>query len=85
MLYTVTGSYGIPIKVPKDVAFCFQRHIGLLRPNEETNTSWLHYALLSPAVFKQATDGATGTAQKTVSLRVLRSIRVPLISNGVVP
>lgn len=80
VLYTVTGSYGIPIKVPKDVDFCFQRHIGLLRPNEETNTSWLHYALLSPAVFKQATDGATGTAQKTVSLRVLRSIRVPLIS-----
>jgi len=80
VLYTVTGSYGIPIKVPEGVDFCFQRHIGLLRPNEKIHSSWLYYALLSPMVFKQATEGATGTAQKTVSLRVLRSVRVPLMN-----
>ncbi len=80
VLYTVTGSYGIPVKIPKGVDFCFQRHIGLLRPNERTHSSWLYYALLSPMVFKQATERATGTAQKTVSLRVLRSIQVPLMN-----
>jgi type I restriction enzyme S subunit len=37
-----------------------------VRPNQETNSHWLYYLLLSPQVFRQATDGATGTAQKTV-------------------
>jgi type I restriction enzyme S subunit len=34
---------------------------------------------MSPQVFKQANDGATGTAQKTVSLKVLRGYRIPKI------
>jgi type I restriction enzyme S subunit len=38
---------------------------------------WLSYALLSPQVFRQATIGSTGAAQKTVSLSVLRNIKVP--------
>ena len=32
---------------------------------------------MSPQVFKQANDGATGTAQKTVSLKLLRGFQVP--------
>jgi len=80
VLYTVTGSYGIPVKVPDDVEFCFQRHIGLLRPKSGISSSWLYYALLSPIVFRQATEGATGTAQKTVSLKVLRGIKIPKMS-----
>jgi len=36
--------------------------------------------MLSPQVFKQATDGATGAAQKTVSLSILRNVRVPRLS-----
>jgi len=39
VLYTVTGSYGIPVKVPHGVEFCFQRHIGLLRPKKNINSS----------------------------------------------
>jgi type I restriction enzyme S subunit len=35
--------------------------------------------MMSPQVFKQADSGATGTAQKTVSLKVLRGILVPNI------
>ncbi|MCI5209663.1 MAG: restriction endonuclease subunit S [Candidatus Electrothrix sp. ATG2] len=77
VLFTVTGSYGIPVRVSDNIDFCFQRHIGLLRPDKNINSSWLYYVLLSPPVFRQATEGATGTAQKTVGLRVLRNIRVP--------
>jgi type I restriction enzyme, S subunit len=36
--------------------------------------------MLSPQVFGQATSGATGAAQKTVSLRLLRGIQVPRLS-----
>lgn len=79
VLYTVTGSYGIPVIVNQDKSFCFQRHIGLVRPSVNTNSDWLYYLLMSPQVFSQADGGATGTAQKTVSLKVLRSISVPRI------
>ncbi len=80
VLYTVTGSFGVPVMVEDDFKFCFQRHIGLLRPKPETQSAWLYYLLLSPQVFQQANEGATGTAQKTVSLKVLRSFKVPRVS-----
>jgi type I restriction enzyme S subunit len=80
VLYTVTGAtLGIPVLVNKEIDFCFQRHIGLIRPKPETDSVWLSYALLSPQVFRQATVGSTGAAQKTVSLAVLRNITVPKI------
>jgi len=80
VLYTVTGSFGIPVIVEDDRKFCFQRHIGLIRPKSGTRSSWLYYLLLSPQVFNQANEGATGTAQKTVSLKALRGLKVPRAS-----
>jgi type I restriction enzyme S subunit len=78
VLYTVTGAtLGIPVLVDHDEEFCFQRHIALIRPGPDTNSAWLDYAMASPQVFAQATLGATGAAQKTVSLSVLRGIKVP--------
>jgi type I restriction enzyme, S subunit len=78
VLYTVTGAtLGIPVLVKQEMDFCFQRHIGLIRPKPDTDSRWLSYALLSPQVFRQATVGSTGAAQKTVSLAVLRNITVP--------
>jgi type I restriction enzyme S subunit len=35
---------------------------------------------MSPQIFRQAYGGATGTAQKTVSLKLLRGFRVPRVS-----
>jgi type I restriction enzyme S subunit len=80
VLYTVTGSFGIPIMVNEHREFCFQRHIGLIRPKPEVSSEWLYFLLMSPQIFKQAADGATGAAQKTVSLKLLRGFQVPRIS-----
>jgi len=80
VLYTVTGSFGIPIIVSGEVDFCFQRHIGLIRPDTDTNSKWLYYLLQSKMISEQAHGGATGTAQKTVSLKVLRRFKVPKMS-----
>ena len=77
VLYTVTGSFGIPVLVKDNQEFCFQRHIGLIRPKSDVSSEWLCYLLGSPQLVKQANDGATGTAQKTVSLKVLRGFQVP--------
>jgi len=77
ILYSVTGSFGIPVLVKNYPEFCFQRHIGLIRPNEYTNSDWLHFMLMSPQCFEQADAAATGTAQRTVSLKALRALQVP--------
>ena len=77
VLYTVTGSFGIPVLVDHDDEFCFQRHIGLIRPRENVDSKWLYYLCLTPQIFGQASERATGTAQKTVSLKVLRTLKVP--------
>lgn len=81
VLYTVTGSYGIPVLVDFDKEFCFQRHIALLRPKDIIEQKYLYYALMEPGVYAQATKGATGTAQKTVGLGVLRKILIPFIED----
>jgi type I restriction enzyme, S subunit len=81
VLYTVTGAtLGIPVLVGEQRDFCFQRHIGLVRPKPDTDSAWLTYALLSPQVFRQATIGSTGAAQKTVSLSALRDLKLPKLS-----
>lgn len=79
VLYTVTGSFGIPVLIDEQRDFCFQRHIGLVRPKNDVSSEWLYYLLMSPQVAAQAIAGATGTAQKTVSLKVLRGFKVPCL------
>jgi type I restriction enzyme S subunit len=79
VLYTVTGSFGIPVLIDGEREFCFQRHIGLIRPKPETESKWLYYLMLSPQVFRQADVGAVGAAQRTVSLKLLRSFEVPMV------
>ena len=76
ILFTVTGSYGIPIKVNCSQQFCFQRHIALLKLL--VTWDYLFYALKSPVIQAQCDSVATGTAQKTVGLKSLRSMLIPL-------
>lgn len=77
ILFTVTGSFGIPILIDFEKRFCFQRHIGLIRPLPVINQKWLYYLLQSPIVYNQAKETAIGTAQKTVSLKSLRGFKIP--------
>ena len=77
VLYTVTGSYGIPIIVNERRKFCFQRHIALLRPNKLLVSScFLCYWALCKSIKYMADDVATGIAQKTVGLSSLRKFPI---------
>ena len=78
VLYSVTGSFGIPVLVTTDRSFCVQRHIAILRPSSEKLSGYLARALGTAAVFRQASNVATGTAQKTVGLKHLRQFTVPV-------
>ena len=82
LLYTVTGSFGIPIMIDSDQPFCVQRHIGILKPCESTFAALYAHLLAANFVFNQAVRVATGTAQKTVGLTHLRKIVVPLPPEG---
>lgn len=76
LIFTVTGSYGITVKVDSVERFCFQRHMALLKTL--TYNEYLFYLLKSPFVKEQCDSVATGTAQKTVGLNSLRNIVIPL-------
>ncbi len=78
ILYTVTGSFGIPILIDFEKEFCFQRHVGLIRPLTSVNQRWLYYLLQSQLIYNQAKKTATGTAQKTVALNSLRNFIIPM-------
>lgn len=81
ILYTVTGSFGIPVVVNTTKPFCFQRHIAIIKPNSNLiNYGFLLFYLESPQIFKHASDVATGTAQKTVSLSSLRNFELSVPS-----
>ena len=78
ILYTLVGSYGIPVTITDDRQFCVQRHIGILRPSLLIDIRFLSRVLESKWVLDQATASATGIAQKTVPLAGLRQILIPL-------
>ena len=79
LLYTVTGSYGIPVVVDGKSLFCFQRHIALLRPDlKKLLTLYLCYWCLCPSIKHIADRVANGIAQKTVSLTSLRRFSIIL-------
>ena len=79
LLYTVTGSYGIPVVVKSSMPFCFQRHIALIRPiQEKLLTLFLCWWVLCPSVKGEADRVATGIAQKTVGLNSIRQFSIIL-------
>ena len=78
VLYTLVGSFGIPVLIQDAAPFCVQRHIAILRPGPEIRSEYLAAVLASRVAYAQAASCATGTAQMTVPLAGLRRIEVPL-------
>lgn len=78
LLYTVTGSYGIPIKVQTSDKFCVQRHVAILKATLATPVDYLLNVLKSKYALDYAASIATGIAQKTVPLTGLRSMTLAM-------
>ena len=68
VLYSVVGSYGIPVYADKDLDIAFQRHIAILKPGKDVDSRSLYYSLLNPAFYNAADNVAIGAAQKTITL-----------------
>jgi type I restriction enzyme S subunit len=83
VLFSVTGSIGIPALVNTDDPFTFQRHISILRPNPaHILGKYLFFALGTEDIRQQGLAVATGTAQLTIPLRGLRSFTINLPSKA---
>lgn len=78
ILYSVVGSFGIPVLIKEERPFVFQRHIAILRPNERINSAFLYYTMLSRDFYAKADAAAIGAAQRTVSLTSLRGMEIEL-------
>lgn len=79
VLYTVTGSYGIPLLVDFNKEFCFQRHIAILRPDvNKVSSNFLKIILQSDLILHQSHNVATGTAQLTVPLGGIKKFEIDL-------
>lgn len=74
MLFSVTGSIGIPALVDTDAPFTFQRHIAILKPNKSLIlSSFIALVLGCEAMRIQVMEVATGTAQLTIPLTGIRA------------
>ena len=81
LLYSVVGSFGKPVLIKENKNFVFQRHIAILRPNNEiADSRFLYYVMLTRDFYMQADSVAIGAAQRTVSLTSLRNMTVELPS-----
>ena len=79
ILYTVVGSYGIPVCIENDKKFVFQRHIAILRPNNAiVKSKYLFHAMQSTDFKIQADKLAKGAAQKTIALSSLAKMYMPV-------
>ena len=79
ILYSVVGSFGIPVLIKNDKKFVFQRHIAILRPNpKKVDTNYLFQLMRSESFYAVADILAIGSAQRTISLTSLRRILIEL-------
>ena len=78
VLYSVVGSFGIPVLITDNAPFVFQRHIAILRPNERILPAFLFYTMLSSDFYSKADAAAIGAAQRTISLNALRNMEIDL-------
>lgn len=79
VLYSVVGSFGIPVLMTEEQKFVFQRHIAILRPDGvKVVPAFLYYTMLNRDFYMKADAVALGAAQRTVSLTALREMEIQL-------
>lgn len=79
ILYSVVGSFGIPVYVQDGTPFVFQRHIAILKlDTEKIVPRFLYYTMLNRDFYMKADAAANGAAQRTISLTALRNMEIEI-------
>ena len=77
VIYSVKGSFGIPVYVNTDQPFTFQRDIAIIKCNEKMNSHFLYYVLKSEEYYRIADSLAIGAAQRALTLKTLNNLPIP--------
>lgn len=79
ILYSVVGSFGVPVLIKENLKFAFQRHIAILRPDtEKIFPAFMYYYILARDFYLQADSVAIGSAQRTITLGALNNMQLSL-------
>ncbi len=81
VLVSAVGSFGHPAVVRDGRPFCFQRHIAYLKPRHNlVDSDYLHAVLLSDDAQRYMDRCAKGVAQRTVTLKSFKEMKIPVPS-----
>lgn len=79
VLVSAVGSFGHPAVVRNGRPFCFQRHIAYLKPRHDlVDSNYLHAVFLSDEAQRYMDRCAKGVAQRTVTLKSFREMKIPV-------
>lgn len=73
------GTYGVFSYVNTDERFCLGQNTAIIIPH--INTKYLYYFLMSPMVKKYLSSVVTGSTQKTISLKNIKTIPLHIPSD----
>ena len=81
ILFSRVGSYGIASFVNTSEAFCLgQNTVGITNFREDVYNKFVYYSLISPNVKKQIEALVTGSTQKTISMKSIKSFKIDIPS-----
>ena len=78
IVFARVGSFGNVSYVSNDTPFCLGQNTAIITP--DLNSRYLHYALQAPHVKVQMERTAVGTSQKTISLKSINALKIPVPS-----
>jgi type I restriction enzyme, S subunit len=76
LLISRVGSYGNIAYVDNDEKFCLGQNTALIIP--KIHWRYLYYQLISPSTKAQIEQQVVGAVQKTISLKTIRALEIPL-------
>ena len=76
IIFSRVGTYGNASYVNGETPFCVGQNTAVISPT--INSRFLHLCLQSPLLQRQIEHSAVGSTQKTISLKSIASLRVPL-------
>jgi type I restriction enzyme S subunit len=76
IVFSRVGTYGNASYVAGDAPFCLGQNTALIHPS--INSRFLHYCLQSPAVREQIEHSVVGSTQKTISLKSISALQIPV-------
>ena len=76
IIFSRVGTYGNASYVGNDIPFCLGQNTALIHP--KMNSRFLHLCLQSPFVRRQIEQSVVGSTQKTISLKSIAGLQIPI-------